>query len=610
MKNFAIGCNYWASNAGMKTWEKFDEKVIEKDFTTLSCNGVDTIRVFPTWDVFQEIRDTKTNTPSFNLRDHDENYLQNLEGVNMKQMENFGKMLDLAEKYNLKVIASIIAGWMSGRHFAPQLLINKSLLSSPTAVIWTCKFVKKFVSYFKDRKCIIAWEPGNECNCLDFGANEEQAELWLSAVTNAIRSEDNSRPIISGMHGLPCRGKWSIPMVSYYTDVQTTHPYPMFTPYCSKEKVTTMRSILHPASESVYYAGISNQKCMVEEVNTLGPMVLSDDFMPEFLEKSLATSFQYGTNGYLWWCAFDQEHLDFSPYDLNALEQNLGLCYSNGEPKPVMKEMKKMSSLLAPLEDLPSPDKHCCVILSFDQDNWKIAYASFVMATQCGYSVDFMYEDQPLKDYDYYIVPSIKSYTGLPKITLNALKEKVNHGAKLLISYHGGYIGDFENLTGLKVLGREEANKTYNISLNGKNIPLRAQVNLETECFSAKIIAKDTDNVYTVNKYGKGEVHFINADLENLYTGTLNAHDTDLYLVYKNFFASLSLPLIVNSKYCAVTFHSLKNGNKGVFITSLGQEKEVELTGNFEIKDVKYATVKDNKLTFNSSFAYLEIAIK
>ena len=83
-----------------------------------------------------------------------------------------------------------------------------------------------------------------------------------------------------------------------------------------------------------------------------------------------------------------------------------------------------------------------------------------------------------------------------------------------------------------------------------------------------------------------------------------------MYLVYKNFFILLSLPLYVNSKYCAVTFHTLKDGNKGVFITSLGEEKEVELVGNFKIKDVRYARIKDRKLTFNSYFAYLEIAIK
>ena len=64
MKNdFIVGCNYWASNAGMRTWEMFDESVIDKDFATLSENGVDTIRVFPTWDAFQQVEDLRVNAP-------------------------------------------------------------------------------------------------------------------------------------------------------------------------------------------------------------------------------------------------------------------------------------------------------------------------------------------------------------------------------------------------------------------------------------------------------------------------------------------------------------------------------------------------------------------
>ena len=40
MKNFMIGCNYWASNAGMYMWRNFDETVIEKDFALLSSYSI------------------------------------------------------------------------------------------------------------------------------------------------------------------------------------------------------------------------------------------------------------------------------------------------------------------------------------------------------------------------------------------------------------------------------------------------------------------------------------------------------------------------------------------------------------------------------------------
>lgn len=609
MKNFAIGCNYWASNAGMKTWERFDKSVIEKDFQTLSSHGVDTIRVFPTWDAFQQVEDLRTSAKSFKIRSG-EDYLPNPEGMNQTQMQNFATMLDLAEKYNFKVIVSLITGWMSGRRFMPKLLASDNLIASPRALVWECKFIKHFVSYFKNRDCIVAWEPGNECNCLDNDTTEEQTELWLSAITNAIRAEDNTRPIYSGMHSLiDFEWKWNIPMVSYYTDVQTTHPYPLFTPCCSREQVLKMRSILHPAAETVLYADIANQKCMVEEINVLGPMVLSNDYTPEFLTKSIATCFQYGSNGYLWWCAFDQDHLDFAPYDQSVLEQNLGLCYNDGTPKPTLKEMKNLSSLLAPLENLPAPDKHVCVVLTSTtgQNYWKSAYASFLMAAQSGYTVDFMYETQPLKDYDYYIVPCLKSVGGLPKRTHTALMEKVKNGAKVLFTYQGGYLADVERVAGFKVKGREELAKTFNVNVLGKDVAIKSSVNLETVESGATVLLKDKFNVLTVNDYGKGKVYFLNADLEVNYTDEFEPHQTDLYLVYKYFLSSLNLPLTVKSKYCTVTYHSLANGKKGVFITSLGDEKSVELDGDFKVCDVKYATLKNKTLTFDNCFAYLEI---
>ena len=42
-----IGCNYWASHAGTRMWELWDEKVVESDFRKLAAIGCRLIRVFP-----------------------------------------------------------------------------------------------------------------------------------------------------------------------------------------------------------------------------------------------------------------------------------------------------------------------------------------------------------------------------------------------------------------------------------------------------------------------------------------------------------------------------------------------------------------------------------
>ena len=175
MKEFMTGCNYWASNAGMLMWRNFDAETVEKDLALLSSFGVDTLRVFPLWSDFQPVENTFTRAP-LAYRMHGKPVTRK-DVLDENQLKNFAYLLDTAEKYGMRVVVSLLTGWMSGRLFAPSFLLGRNLLTDPEAVLWECGFIKAFVSAFRHRKCISAWEPGNECNCLDYSVNEEQAEL-------------------------------------------------------------------------------------------------------------------------------------------------------------------------------------------------------------------------------------------------------------------------------------------------------------------------------------------------------------------------------------------------------------------------------------------------
>ena len=36
MQKFSLGCNYWASNAGVHMWSEWDESAVENDLKNLS----------------------------------------------------------------------------------------------------------------------------------------------------------------------------------------------------------------------------------------------------------------------------------------------------------------------------------------------------------------------------------------------------------------------------------------------------------------------------------------------------------------------------------------------------------------------------------------------
>ena len=53
--DFILGCNYWASNAGIEMWNNFDINAIKKDMKLLAEHGTTMIRIFPLWSDFQPV---------------------------------------------------------------------------------------------------------------------------------------------------------------------------------------------------------------------------------------------------------------------------------------------------------------------------------------------------------------------------------------------------------------------------------------------------------------------------------------------------------------------------------------------------------------------------
>ena len=154
--SFLTGVNYWASNAGVHTFSNFDEKVIDKDFSFLKSYGVDTIRVFPLWTDFQPIENSYSNTKTFAVRKNGVplERLKYKSGLSEDACEKFSVLLSLAKKHGLKVIVSLITGWMSGKSFIPEAIRSENPITSKRAMVFECKFIKDFVNTFKQNKQI------------------------------------------------------------------------------------------------------------------------------------------------------------------------------------------------------------------------------------------------------------------------------------------------------------------------------------------------------------------------------------------------------------------------------------------------------------------------
>ena len=60
-----IGCNYWASHAGTRMWEVWDENIVRKDLKRVADTGCELLLVFPNWLDFQPIEIHYTHVGAF-----------------------------------------------------------------------------------------------------------------------------------------------------------------------------------------------------------------------------------------------------------------------------------------------------------------------------------------------------------------------------------------------------------------------------------------------------------------------------------------------------------------------------------------------------------------
>lgn len=556
---FFIGANYWASHAGTNMWHDWRPDIIEKDLELLAKNNIKSLRVFPMWPDFQPIKMHYTcATYEWEVR-MGEDPLPQTEagkaGIDETMVERFKFFCDVAEKNGIKLVVGLLTGWMSGRLYVPPYLDGKNVLTDPAAIKWEIKFVKYMVKTFKDHPAIAAWDLGNECNCLGVAGSHEAAYLWVSTITNAIKSEDNQKPVVSGMHSTFPEYDFRPQDMGEILDIMCTHPYPLFTPHCDTDPITEHKSAMHAVAETVMYRGFSGKPAFAEEVGTLGPMIASNENSAEYTNKILHLLWSHNCLGFMWWCAFEQSHLNHTPYDWIHLERELGLFYTDGTFKPTAAVLSDFAKFAEEFEYKKLPDRivdAVCVIGGSPiekRESWLPAFGTFILAKQAGLDIEFCYNTQKIPEANAYILPSL---SGAQYMSIHALKEilsRVENGASLYVSFDAceGF-ADFEKTIGLKVLYRQRMVSADKVELGGETFEFMRTFKTTYAESGAEVIARDDKDtpVMSKTKYGKGTIYFVAYPLEKIAGDTPSVISGENETAYYKFYEAM--PLLKNSK--------------------------------------------------------------
>ena len=589
--NFLLGVNYWGRDFATDMWRRYDGTRIREELKFLGEYGVKAMRVFPNWRDFQpvdrayawrgqhgEYINVNTGMPVYD------------DGVDMQMIANFHDFCQAAEENGLQLVVSIVTGWMSGKLFTPPVLNGKNLICDAEALMWMRRYICRFVKELKNEKSIIAWDLGNECNCLGEATTHAEAYNWTSTVTDAIRSVDTSRPVFSGMHTLGSgfdMGPWHIEDQGELCDVLTTHPYPSPTVGGDVEPYNRLRMTLLPTAQSLYYAGVSKKPAYIQESGTFSDAIGSKKMSADFVRIQILSSLANGLCGYQWWCAWEQNHLEFPPYSWAMVERELGLFNQDGSPKPVAFVMKEMSSLL---DKLPSPfparisDAVCVLTRGINRQS--TAISSIILGKQAGIDIDVVYtETGDVPEASIYFVPSMYGWQVIYRKTWDTLLERAKNGATLFLSTLGGHMTAFNETVGAESMGMIVGNN-HTFELDGKTESYTGKEILLNPTTAEVIYKNEAGNpVLLKNKYGKGYIYFCNFSPEQVAFDTPDGYNThDYYKLYK-----LAAAEVINNKIIRTD-----NSNLGVTVNPENDSTCLVTVLNLSDKEiVPSVTIKD-----------------
>lgn len=611
---FFTGINYWGSKDAIHMWENFDAASTENDFILLKKAGITHLRIFILWPYFQPLRAIFSPSGVFEYRLGEEP-LPDTEagraGVNEKACEDFSTFCSLAEKYGLKLIVGLITGHMSFRNYVPEAFYNLNCVTDPSVLKWEIKFVKYFVRRFKDEKAIMAWDLGNEPNCLFSEWTEDQLYLWCSAIADAIKTVDSTHPVISGFATLTSvKGIHITLNTGDFCDINTVHPYQIF--QTQTEPINSMKPVLDVAFLNKLSESLAGILTFPQEFGAIGYMNCSMKTEADFYRCVLFTALAHNCHGVMYWCAFDQGHLSYPPYDFNDIGSNYGFFTKDGMSKPIVEENLKFKELLEKLpgKNLPEQKTDAVVLIpKIHSDNdIETVRSAFLLANRANVDVSFAHmPEQPIPDSKLYIIPSVDSNQNITKYRLDELLEKVEQGAVLYVSLGRGFMRNISQIAGVEFAYREQISWDTCFSLAGEQLPISTDIKYTMESCSSEVLAYDEGGtpVFFRNSYGKGFIYLLTIPVERYCSFRPGVFHRENEPKYENIYKEIARKADIkhrvdsSSPFILLTEHEINEKETYVMAINYSYRKEkttITLNGDFEVQTVWGNEIKNGIL--------------
>lgn len=365
---FVTGVNYWPARKAMYCWKAFDEAEVDRDFAVLESCGIQTIRLFLTWEDFQPQPDQ----------------------IHRPSLENLLITADLAHAHNLSLMPTFFCGHMSGVNWIPTWALEAEQQTQRFPVYSQGRIsqhrirnfyqetdirqaqmlqIHEVCSVLKGHPAVAAYDLGNESSNCCIPPDRETGRQWLAEMVSTIQNAHPGSQVTLGMHAEDLeenRHLWPQD-AARYCDFLSMHGYAFYLSWVDKEDVYLLPFL------GIITSWLGGIPVLFQEFGwpTKPPSVEQSSDPPGYVGRTPLWSEQQtdayyrqalrllqsaGMIGALGWCFADYhpELYDKPPLEDNQHERYFGLTRWDGSAKPALSSLGSGGNLPCLSQDLPS----------------------------------------------------------------------------------------------------------------------------------------------------------------------------------------------------------------------------------------------------------------
>ena len=328
----------------MRWWTQFDRAEVAADFARIAGSGLDSVRVFLTWEDFQPAPDA----------------------IDGAMLERLVTVADVAGELGLALVPTLFTGHMSGVNWIPAWALGgsdgderfrvvsggavvasglRNWYTDPVVVDAQALLATEAAAALSGHEALWAWDLGNEnSNCV-LPPDRAAACAWLARIVSSIRAADDTALVTVGLHmeDLEEDRLLGPHEASTVCDFLSMHGYPIYARWAEGTTDDHLPAFLARMTRwlgderEILFSEFGLPTYRRGEAHG-SALLIEETAAAAYTAMSLAGLRRAGCLGAMLWCYSDYDPAlwESPPLDLAVHERSFGMWRADGSPKPVV----------------------------------------------------------------------------------------------------------------------------------------------------------------------------------------------------------------------------------------------------------------------------------